>query len=307
MPLIDARLDPTLPANDRVGCPACGLETGKRVGEKNGYSLARCTRCGTLFVVELPPASAADVYEDYYDGAARTPPAFLTKRFDELVGAFARSRQTNRFLDVGCGAGMLLQAARRAGWNACGLEVSLPAVEHVRSMGFEVVHGELRQAPFEPGTFDVVTIVEVLEHVPDPVELLRSAATLLRPGGLLWATTPHGRGLSGRALSLDWSVVSPPEHLQLFSVEGLRAAVAAAGFSGAKVMTHGVNPHELLTAAGRHLAGREERVTVHRNESGYRLNEALSGSALRRSAKRAVNSLLNLSRMGDSLKLTAIK
>jgi 2-polyprenyl-3-methyl-5-hydroxy-6-metoxy-1,4-benzoquinol methylase len=116
------------------------------------------------------------------------------------------------------GAGTFLEAATRAGWNATGIEVSRTAAEHLNAKDFEVFCGELEKAGYSNEHFDVVILSEVLEHVPDPRALLEASAGVLRSGGLLWGTTPHGRGISARLLGLEWNTVCPPEHLQLFSV-----------------------------------------------------------------------------------------
>ena len=98
--------------------------------------------------------------------------------------------------------------------------------------------------------------------------------------------------------------MSPPEHLQLFSVAGLRVALARASLDERSIRTHAVNPHELLRGGFGHRVGGGggERV-----QTGYRLNESLSSGPLRRAVKRFVNEALNASRLGDSLKALAEK
>ena len=148
----------------------------------------------------------------------------------------------------------------------------------------------------------MVSLVEVVEHVPNPRTLVSDAARLLRPGGVMYITTPHARGVSARVLRTGWSAVTPPEHLQLCSVNGLRTMIIkAAGLETRKLQTHGFNPHELVDAVRR----QEARPILHRVESAYQLNEALSGSRLRTLVKTTANCTLNTLRLGDSLKLVA--
>ena len=76
-------------------------------------------------------------------------------------------------------------------------------------------HGTLKDAGFDDGQFDVITASEILEHLDDPLGELTEIARILRPGGLLWATTPSARSLSFRVMKERWTVISPPEHTQL--------------------------------------------------------------------------------------------
>ncbi|MDQ2921396.1 MAG: class I SAM-dependent methyltransferase, partial [Acidobacteriota bacterium] len=271
-----------------------------------------CSQCHTLYTAHLPYGENAEDYNSYYHEENLTVPDFINRRLDEIIAGFAAYRHDGRLLDVGFGAGTLLEAARRAGWQAFGVEVAARAVEQVRGLGFDVFCGTLQEARYPENYFDVVTASEVLEHVPDPQVVLHEIARVLRPGGLLWATTPHGRGVSVRVLGLKWSVVSPPEHLQLFSRNGSQQMIRAAGLRQVRVATEGVNPYELL----HNLRGRGdeppsaaggEHEAYSRVESSYCLNEALMASPSRRRLKDTLNGLLNLGRLGDSLKIWAEK
>jgi 2-polyprenyl-3-methyl-5-hydroxy-6-metoxy-1,4-benzoquinol methylase len=283
-------------------CPACGAETPRDAGTKDSWLLVRCRSCQTLFTAELPSSETLHEYYGHYYGQANlSPPAFVARRLDEITGGFAPHRQNGRLLDVGCGAAMLLEAARRGGWTAEGTEVSEVAVANARERGFNVFLGGLAQAQFPTGHYDVVTAVEVLEHVLDPSSLLREMARILRRDGLLWITTPHSRGISARLLGTSWSVVSPPEHVQLFSARGLKHLLGVSGFDRVRIAAHGVNPIEIV----RHFHNGANVAANDRLGAGYELNEQLSASPSRRILKRALNAVLSGTRLGDSLKIYA--
>lgn len=294
-----------------------------QLGEKDGFRFDSCRRCATLYARGTSDDGGCD-YDAYYHEANLSVPAFIDRRLDEIVATFAAHRRSNRLLDIGCGAGSLLQAARRAGWDATGTEVSRTAVAHVRAVGCEVFHGELAEAHYPAAHFDVVTASEILEHLPDPQSLVAEIARVLRPGGLFWATTPHGRGLSSRLLGLRWSTVSPPEHLQLFSLGGARALFERAGFTRTRLTTRGCNPVELWHALRRAPTrgddaraneadaavvatsatdAREEK--FDRVAAAYKLNEALLKNSATRGVKAAINLALAASRLGDSIQISA--
>jgi SAM-dependent methyltransferase len=293
-------------------CPACNSAAARSKGQKKGFDILSCKSCGTLYTAEVPGNLLEHYYDEYYDEEHLALPAFIVQRLDEIVAGFQSYRQTNRFLDIGSGGGSLLEAARRAGWTAEGVEVSRTAVEHVRTLGFKVHWGELEGANYPANHFDVVTASEVIEHVADPQAMLKEIARILRPGGVLWATTPHGRGVSARALGLHWEAVIPPNHLQLFSTKGVRMLLDKAGFRRTRIIAQGMNPFEILQCLRKPARGAGEETTSDEKTgesahpmSSQQLNELFTQSPVRRMTKGAINSLLNISRLGDSLKIWA--
>ena len=291
-------------------CPACGSARAKRLGRKNDFELLSCRGCATLYTSHLPDAASAKDYDDYYVPENIAIPDFIDRRVDEIIAGFAPYRDNNRLLDLGCGAGGLLLSAMRAGWDAEGVEVSAKATEQVRAQGGKVFCGKLDEARYPDEHFDVVASSEVLEHVDDPRAFVEEVARILRPGGLFWATTPHGRGVSAKVLGLNWSIVVPPDHLHLFSVKGVKTLLAAAGFRRVKVVAHAVNPYELLDGV-LHRARRDEAGTEllnkERIQTSYALNEFLTASPSRRALRSMANGFLGLCRLGDDLKIRAEK
>jgi len=290
-------------------CVACGSTNARPLGVKNEFDVVACVDCDSIYTPYSPWYSSALFYTGFYlNQEELSPPEFVNTRLEEITASFSSYRDNNRLLDIGCGAGNLLQAARKNGWNAQGLDVSAGAVKHVRDLGFEVFEGELQDAAFPSEHFDVVTAAELLEHLIDPQPLLQEVARILRPGGLFWTTTPHARGLSGRVLGVKWRCVWPPEHLQLFSIRGLTKLLRDAGFRQLRINTTGGNPVEILHAMGAaKSAPKTADQHFDRVTTSYRLNESMMKSRSRRALKNTVNSFLNLSRLGDSLKVFAVR
>lgn len=293
-------------------CPACHSNISRHLGRKEVFEILSCQRCRTIYTSSTAGGSAAHDYDGYYASENLSIPDFINSRLDEIIAGFSGYRVNNSMLEIGFGAGTLLVAAACAGWHVAGVEVSESAAKHGEALGFKTFRGELSEARYEAGSFDLVVATELLEHVPDPGAMIREIARILRPGGLFWGTTPNSRGLSPRLLGLEWSVISPPEHLHLLSEDGVRNLLVEGGFRKVRIDTEGTNPFELVRLLGRkkesglNPAGEAGPVRgCDRVNAGYRLNETLMKSGSSRTVKNLLNGLLRLSHLGDSLKIRA--
>jgi SAM-dependent methyltransferase len=140
-------------------------------------------------------------------------------------------RGQGRLLDIGAGGGSYLATMRDCGWTVAGTTWSPEeAVALERKHGIPVRPGSVLEAGFEPGSFDVVTLWHVLEHVPDPGALLRHARALLAPGGLLGVGVPVHDCMEATDLGDAWLGYEVPRHLVVFDRAGLRSFVAGCGF-----------------------------------------------------------------------------
>jgi SAM-dependent methyltransferase len=265
---------------------------------KRGIPLRRCGCCGTLFAQvpqdrEPPPS----LYDSLYAGEESAPQA-IRRTIEEWVMAAAPYRLTGRWLDVGYGAGGLLAAATEHGWEAYGTEASAVALALGRQRGWRVAaSSEELGCPAQ--SFDVISLVELLEHLPDPGAMLGRAAALLRPGGLAFITTPNARSLNCRLLGHRWAVVAPPDHRVLFTRKGLSSLLQRHGLAAFAIRTSGFNPSDIMRLMSRR-AQNVDRVAV-----GRAVLTAADASPMRRSIKRVLNALLDQTRMGDTLKVWA--
>jgi 2-polyprenyl-3-methyl-5-hydroxy-6-metoxy-1,4-benzoquinol methylase len=137
-----------------------------------------------------------------------------------------------RVLDVGCGAGEALDELRRLGWEVEGVDPDPEAVANaVRNRGLKVRVGTLKDQGYPPDHFDAVVLSHTIEHVHDPVSLLKECRHVLRPGSLLVVATPNTESMGSGYFGPDWRVLEPPRHLTLFSRKTLSQAARAAGLS----------------------------------------------------------------------------
>jgi SAM-dependent methyltransferase len=138
-------------------------------------------------------------------------------------------RGQGRYLDVGCGSGGSLGVAQVLGWQVAGIEMDAAAADKARRFAHEVHVGDVLAAPFSAGRFDVVTAFHVLEHVADPVVVVRRMLQWLAPDGLAIIEVPNAGGLGARLFGRAWSGLELPRHLSHFTPESLGRVVQQAG------------------------------------------------------------------------------
>ena len=153
---------------------------------------------------------------------------------DELDAAAMHLRaptQPARVLDIGCGSGVLLARMKSLGWQAEGVELDPDGVKAARARGVPVREGTLEQQAFPESHFDAVHSAHVIEHVYDPLSLLRECHRILKPGGRLVILTPNIESWGHKRFGSAWLNLDPPRHLILFSGATLRRAAEQAGLS----------------------------------------------------------------------------
>jgi 2-polyprenyl-3-methyl-5-hydroxy-6-metoxy-1,4-benzoquinol methylase len=135
-----------------------------------------------------------------------------------------------RVLDVGCGSGVLLARMKSLGWEVAGVEVDPGGVTAARARGVTVHQGQLADARFAENQFNAVHSAHVIEHVHDPVALLRECFRILKPGGKLVILTPNTGSFGHKHFGSAWLNLDPPRHLMLFNKATLRKAAEQQGF-----------------------------------------------------------------------------
>jgi SAM-dependent methyltransferase len=145
-----------------------------------------------------------------------------------------------RLLDVGCGNGQFLSEMRDLGWKVTGLDPDERAVRLAREgRGIEAYQGTLGEMKFPEQSFDVITLVHVIEHAHDPVGTLRECYRVLRVNGRLVLRTPNVASLGHRIFGADWRGLEVPRHLHLFTPRTLLTCAQQAGFRNPRLWTTG--------------------------------------------------------------------
>lgn len=219
-------------------CPLC-QSADMAVFEVRGVSgVRRCGCCGFTFA---PQAASEDpqLYDaGFGDGNVhptyeRRGDGYVIKNEDKLnslLDRFEPFRKTGRILDVGCSAAFFLHLAQRRGWKAQGVEIAPWAAEFSRrELGVDVFNGVLEDANFESDAFDVVFSSHVMEHIGQPLPLLREMARVLRPGGAHVTVVPTQFSSPSWLLARRFYGDRPPLHVSFYSPRTYAAFLAKAG------------------------------------------------------------------------------
>ena len=237
----------------RKACVLCGREAFSPLWRLEGFSFVRCRACGLIQQNPQPLASAVlrrygKDYLDYemarqFDYRDLELLALADLRFDERVGPLVevagREGRAPAILDVGCATGALLAHFREMGWQAIGVEACAESAAYGRErFGLDIRPTTLEKAGLGASRFDVVHASHLIEHLNDPAGFLSELRGLLRPGGLLFLTTPNADGFQARLLGKAWrSAIN--DHLYLFSARTLRSMLERSGFRVEGLVTWG--------------------------------------------------------------------
>ena len=206
--------------------------SARRIPDRTHHRIVRCSRCGLLrsdpmldpAAIETLYRSSAFNYGDELEGLCRTYGNALDR-----IGSMVPSR--DGLLDIGCGNGFVLSLALDRGWKEVrGVEPSSDSVARAPSDVRRLITEEMmRPGLFRPGSFDAITLFQVLDHITEPRVFLRECLRLLRPGGVILALNHNASAWSARVLG-ERSPIVDIEHSYLYSAKTMRSLFVRTGF-----------------------------------------------------------------------------
>jgi len=233
-----------------VPCVLCGLNQSEVMASGRDFEYnttpetfyyVRCKNCGHWYLNPRPSVQDLNVIypSNYYAFTTGMNPivqkcrAFWEKKkvegYSRLIGAGPR-----RILDVGCGEGRFLAILKEYGpkdWKLCGLDFDEAAVQKCRERGFEAAARRVEDFTEGHGTFDAVMMLQLIEHVEDPVLIAKRVFELLKPGGYFIIETPNLDSLDFKLFKKSyWGHFHFPRHWHLFSTCSLHRMLRGAGF-----------------------------------------------------------------------------
>lgn len=286
---------------EHAHCPIC---LANELSFKRGFhspQLMQCNKCNFVFCAQIPTAEELNEYYSHY-GVDHYLSPITVSRYHEWLDQFEQFRVTGNLLDTGCGSGYFLDEAKKRGWNVFGTEYSDNHVNLCNSKGIHMWKGPVSKAMFPGVEFDIITSIEVIEHVTDPRHDMEVIASKLREGGLFYCTTPNFNSLSRYWLGHQFNIISYPEHLSYFTAATLSKLCGHFQLKKIKTETTGISFTRMAQSRGK-----SNMAVVSATSEDELLRQKIESGRLLRMVKKLVNTILNMTRIGHSLKGWYIK
>jgi 2-polyprenyl-3-methyl-5-hydroxy-6-metoxy-1,4-benzoquinol methylase len=223
--------------DERLHCPACAqVALHRRLYTKNQCTIRQCAQCG-LGRAETGNFNPNEYYTDDYFSGRRTDgyadyrgaESILRREFSRSVQFIRKYRPGGRLLDIGCAYGFFLEEATPF-YEVAGIEIAEAAAQSCRDRGFRVLTGIADEAAFaQLGMMDVIVLLDVIEHLPNPWATLALCARHLNPDGIVVITTGDFSSAYARLAGRHWRLMTPPQHLWFFTPESLRGMLQTIG------------------------------------------------------------------------------
>jgi 2-polyprenyl-3-methyl-5-hydroxy-6-metoxy-1,4-benzoquinol methylase len=216
-------------------CPLCGARDFRSVFEP----IKKCSNCGLCLVNPLGEFRGENETQEYFLNDYL--PVHLANLDNSLAERRAHIATITRYfnlpnhprhLDVGCALGSMLQEAKLLGWDSLGVETSAFAAQYAaQHTGCPVHAGTLQDAGFPAESFDVVTLMDVIEHIPEPAALMQEVHRILRPGGVVFIVTPNFASFFVWLYGPTAYGVWPDQHVVYFQPATIKKLLQKVGFA----------------------------------------------------------------------------
>jgi SAM-dependent methyltransferase len=232
-------ISPSPASGTSRACPACSRATDHVLRfSKNGSDILQCTLCGlgraetsnfdpsTYYTADYFSGGHADGYSDY-----RGAESVLRSEFARTVDFIRGFRSAGKLLELGCAYGFFLQEASRH-FEVAGIELADDAAAYCRGRGLNVLQGVTDESHLRQiGCVDVIVLLDVIEHLPQPRDTLDLCSRHLNPGGVIVISTGDFASMVARFSGPRWRLMTPPQHLWYFTPQSMRRMSAELGFA----------------------------------------------------------------------------
>lgn len=226
-----------------INCNICNTDETRLITIQNDYRVVKCKNCGLVYVNPRPTQETLiGLYNDYHqrDGKDEYTWARLMKMNFRNVSALLNRMfpEKGKILDIGCGYGHFIKIMENYGWTASGIEPSSRTIRYAKSKGLNVFETTIEDAVFPESSFEAVTAFYVLEHLFEPLSVLKKIHAMLKPRGVVVLRIPHTTPIVKLLgfFNIKNNLYDVPFHMYDFSPNTIRLLLGKAGFSSIRII-----------------------------------------------------------------------
>ena len=279
----------------RRNCLICGKCPVPLSARYSKSFLTKCIKCNLVFSSLIPSEDGLHQHYSLYPRNADV--SRLTIGVYEKWVQTCRKSGYSTHLDFGCGSGDLVNFAKKQGFASVGTEINYSVTKKLEELGVPVK--SLSSILAQPETYDVITAIEVIEHVSDPKSILEALNKKLSKKGLLFLTTPNFNSLNRYLLKNKWRALWYPDHINIFNKSSIERILFQSGFSNVNVLTEGHVIWDVIPSQGQ--GARLNSLSIENQRQFYARNK----HTLR--LKKILNQILKWTNLGDTLVVSATK
>lgn len=218
-------------------CPVCSGQFFFQWGKVGTYEILKCKGCGLGITSPFPSSEElAKSNQETYQVEQRiqtylSRQDYFERRYKQYVNKIKTFKQKGRLLDIGCNIGLFLKVARQEGFEVTGVELNKECAEYgKKNFSLDIRTEYLHEIAFPEQSFDVITLFDVLEHVPDLHGFILEVAGILKSDGLLVVQMPNLDSLMADITRSKWNWLTPPDHLYHFTPHSIIKFLEINGF-----------------------------------------------------------------------------
>lgn len=232
-------------------CPSCESKSFSKEMHKDHFTLVRCNNCDLVYTNPIfddehyKETYRSEDYQQIVKDLGEASHEYRLKRFGneriKIMKEFLPSKDSIKYLDVGCSTGFVVEAAKNIGWEAIGIDLNPSAVSFGKSRGLDLRNSSLDEISFPENYFDAITLFDVLEHLSNPKDILEQSLKYLKKGGIIFIYVPNFDSASRVLLDLDAHFIWPTHHLNYYTPKTLTQLMKSLNLEISYLATEGLD------------------------------------------------------------------